>query len=315
MKTVLITGCAGYIGTKLCAYLHKSNFRVIGIDNFMYGQGPAVYSTLQDIQFVQDDVTRMSKKTKDLFNYADIIIPLAAIVGAPACDKHPGFARKINLEAIEELVGEAKEEQLILFPNTNSGYGKAGDAICTEETPLRAISLYGQLKDDAEQVVRRHANSVVFRLATVFGWSPRHRLDLLINTMVYEAVTKKSVMLFDDKFMRNYIHVQDICRAFKYAIDFSHEMKGNVYNLGNDALNMTKGDLLKEIGKYIEFETILSEKTDPDQRDYKVSSQKLYNVGWRPTKGFGEGIGELIRFYSCLPQDKNLIKFMSNVQT
>jgi nucleoside-diphosphate-sugar epimerase len=205
-----------------------------------------------------------------------------------------------------------REDQLVIFPNTNSGYGKAKDTVCTEETPLNPISLYGQLKDEAEYVVRKHPNHVVFRLATVFGYSPRHRLDLLVNTLVYEAVTKGIVEIFDDSFMRNYIHIDDICSAFEYAIT-NPELRNNVYNLGNDSLNMSKGDLLEVIAKYIMFEAKKINKTDPDQRDYVVSSEKLYKTGWKPQKSLKDGIIELIRFYSVLPDNPSLLGYMKNV--
>lgn len=324
MKTVLITGGAGYIGAKLaqqlqwqvnynvsCGQLPKK-YKVIVADNLMYDQGPFVFQSLQNVQFVKADVTQLKGKLLELVQAADVVIPLAAIVGAPACDKNPGFARKVNLDAVSNLISVLREDQLVIFPNTNSGYGKAKDTVCTEETPLNPISLYGQLKDEAEYVVRKHPNHVVFRLATVFGYSPRHRLDLLVNTLVHEAVTKGVVEIFDDSFMRNYIHIDDICSAFSYAIE-NEALRNNVYNLGNDSLNMSKGDLLDVIGKYLLFETRKISKTDPDQRDYVVSSEKLYKTGWQPNKSLKDGIVELIRFYSVLPNNPSLLGYMKNV--
>lgn len=327
MKTVLITGGAGYIGSKLCEYLHNyieyvsvssggvnalDKYKVIVADNLMYDQGPFVFQSLKNVQFVKADVISLKGKLLELVQSADVVIPLAAIVGAPACDKNPGFARKVNLDAVANLISVLREDQLVIFPNTNSGYGKAKDTICTEETPLNPISLYGQLKDEAEYVVRKHPNHVVFRLATVFGYSPRHRLDLLVNTLVHEAVTKGVVEIFDDSFMRNYIHIDDICSAFSYAIE-NEALRNNVYNLGNDSLNMSKGDLLDVIGKYLLFETKKISKTDPDQRDYVVSSEKLYKTGWQPNKSLKDGIVELIRFYSVLPNNPSLLGYMKNV--
>ncbi len=313
-KTVLITGCAGYIGSRLCQRL-SDRYNVVGVDNLYYGQGPLVYSSvLQNIAFYNIDATVMDDTFKTVVRKADIVIPLAALVGMPLCEKEPELATAVNLKAIEDLVSLLKPHQQVIFPNTNSGYGKAKGIICTEETPLKAISHYGQLKDDAEKVVRTHPNSICFRLATVFGYSPRPRLDLLVNTLVYEAVIHKNIKIFDDSFLRNYIHIDDICSAFMYAMVHPGEMKGQVYNLGNDDLNMSKGKLAEKIRDYFHGACSLEKinKTDPDQRDYIVASQKLYGLGWKPSFSLENGIQDLTRFYSVLPKDEALLKVMRN---
>ncbi len=301
MKTILITGALGYIGSSLIRHF-KKRYYIIAVDNLMYNQSPLVYPILDGVEFHKLDV-RNCRDMYPLINRADIVIPLAAIVGAPACDAKPDLAQEVNFDAIEDLIGylectDKHKNPTVVFPNTNSGYGNTGGKLCTEETPLKALSLYGDTKDKAEQVVMQYENSVAFRLATVFGYSPRMRLDLLVNTLVFEAVFNGNIKIFDDSFMRNYIHVQDICRAFEFAIDNIDKMRGQVYNLGNDRINMTKGDLVNTITKHLDVKVEKVSKTDPDQRNYEVSSAKLYSLGWSPSYDLDDGIEELIRYYT-----------------
>jgi len=297
MKKLLITGGLGYIGTAMIRHF-RNKYDIIVVDSLRYNQYKAVYPILDGIEFVHGDV-RDSSLLAPLVESADIIFPLAALVGAPLCEKCPTECLEVNLRAVEDLLKLAQHDQIIVFPNTNSGYGDAGGKLCTEETPLKAISLYGDTKDRAEQAVLKYHNSVVFRLATVFGYAPRMRTDLLVNTLVKDAVYMGGITVFDDAYMRNYIHIKDICRAFDFAVESIDNMRGQVYNLGNDKVNMTKGDLALTIRKYIPYLPVVTSlnKTDPDKRNYLVSSAKLYGLGWKPKYSLDDGIEELIHYY------------------
>lgn len=310
---ILITGAGGYIGSSLMKTFRRK-YSTIAVDNLLYGQGPAVYDSLQcaDITEIQTITGGKSDESwlKELVEMADVVIPLAAIVGAPACDKNAELAKAINYDSIEQIVSWLRPDQLIMYPNTNSGYGKC-DKLCTEETPLNPISYYGKLKDNAENVVRTHPNHIVYRLATVFGVSPRHRMDLLVNTLTYEAATMNKVTIFEDSFMRNYIHVQDICGAFAFGIKNRRKMAGNVYNLGNDSINMSKGDLATKIVEHTGCALEKINRVDPDQRYYEVSSAKLYEAGFECMYNLDFGIDELVAYYKMFPVSPP--SYMTNV--
>ncbi len=306
--SILITGGAGYIGSKLAHKLSKSH-KVVIVDNLMYDQWYMVYHALKDCEFINMNVQDMTPAFISSFK---TIIPLAALVGATLCDQQPLIAKLINFENIKYICDCATPEQFIIFMNTNSGYGCVPNGICTEETPLNSISLYGKTKDEAEQCVMKHTQSTAFRLATIFGVSYRPRLDLLVNTMTYEAVVKKKIKVFDGNFNRNYIHIDDVVLAIEHAINFPTPFIGEVFNVGNDSINETKFGLAQIIQKIYPCEIEIIHKTDPDQRNYIVSSEKLKQItGLVLKKSLDSGIKDVANLCKHIQPEVN--KSMSNV--
>ena len=303
---VLITGGAGYLGSTLMETL-KNVAEITCFDNFLYDQGTLVARPILNskVRFFKEDINKWSSNLKKAIRKADIIIPLAALVGAPLCDQKRGLAIQTNYKWFEQLL-TMTGDQTIIYPNTNSGYGTTGEDICTEETPSNPISLYATTKQNSENILlSHHPTSICFRLATVFGWSYRPRTDLLINNLVKIAKEEGHISLFDGHFRRNYIHVRDIARAFIFAIYKRKEMYGNVYNLGNDSLNMTKQQLVDRICEIVgSTYSVDNSRTDPDKRDYLVSSQKLYDLGFSCQWNLESGVKEMYRFYDLLsPSD------------
>jgi nucleoside-diphosphate-sugar epimerase len=300
-NTVLITGGAGYIGTVLTEKLlqRQDVGRVICYDNLMYKQeGAFVFCSNPKYEFVHADVRDYETLDKYI-SEADIIIPLAAIVGFPACEKDKNLARDVNHLHIEHICGEAAYGTKIIYPNSNSGYGVGeADDFCTEETPLNPISTYGKTKCAAEKKVLE-SGGVAFRLATVFGTSYRFRRDLLVNDFVLRAVNDNFIVLFEHKFKRNFIHIRDVVNAFLHCIDNYEEMKGEAYNVGLSSANLSKMELCEKIKEVVpEFVIMTSEiNSDPDKRDYIVSNEKLEATGWRPTHSLYDGFEELIKAY------------------
>lgn len=304
---ILVTGGAGYIGSVLVPQLLKEGHEVIVIDNFIYNQ-----SSLLDVchdsklRVVRGDVRNRALIAEHIKD-ADIIIPLAALVGAPLCDRFPDEARSVNLEAIKLILEVRSRNQPILFPNTNSGYGIGEKgAFCTEELPLRPVSHYGRLKAEAEKLILDSGNAIAFRLATVFGISPRMRLDLLVNDFVYRAVTDRFVVLFEADFKRNYIHVRDVAAAFIHAVKNFDRMKNAVYNVGLSDANLSKRELCAAIKKQVPdfyfVEAAVGE--DPDKRDYIVSNEKIEKTGFRPSLSLNQGISELIKGYRIVRRNQ-----------
>ncbi len=304
---VLVTGGAGYIGSVLVPLLLKEGHQVTVFDNFMYNQS-SLLDVCHDPKFavVRGDARDRALMTR-LVSEADIIIPLACLVGAPLCDRFPDEARSVNLEAIKLILEIRSRNQPILYPNTNSGYG-IGErgSFCTEESPLRPISHYGRLKVEAERLILDSGNAIAFRLATVFGISPRMRLDLLVNDFVYRAVTDRFVVLFEADFKRNYIHIRDVARAFIHAIKNFDRMKNVVYNVGLSDANLSKRELCDAIKKQVPdfyfVEAGISE--DPDKRDYIVSNEKIEKTGFRPLVSLDDGIKELIKGYHIIRRNQ-----------
>ena len=300
---VLVTGGAGYIGSILSEHLLDAGYHVTAVDNLSYGQlGPFHLAADPRYDFVFGDV-RDQRIMAKLVPQADVLIPLAAAVGAPLCDRDPVFARAVNLEAVELLNRLRSPSQRILYPTTNSGYGtQSGEMYCTEETALEPISLYGKLKVQAEAEVLGSPNSITLRLATVFGMSPRMRIDLLVNHFVYEAVTRGYLVIFEKHFKRNYVHIRDVADCFVHCIQNGDGMLNRPFNLGLDAANLSKQELAEKIQEYVpKFYVHYSEVgSDPDKRNYIVSNQRLREAGFEARRSLDEGISELIKGYGMI---------------
>ena len=300
---VLVTGGAGYLGSILTEHLLDAGYRVTVVDRLLWNQnGPFHLCANPDYDFVHGDVRDEALMAR-LIKGADFIIPLAAVVGAPACDSDPLLAESTNLGAIRLINRLRGKQQPVIYPNTNSGYGATtGEMYCTEETPLEPISLYGRTKVQAEQELLATPNTVAFRLATVFGMSPRMRLDLLVNHFVYAAMTDGYIVIFEQHFKRNYIHVRDVAGAFLHAIKNVGTMQGRVYNAGLDGANLSKGELASKVKEHLpRFHIEFSEVgKDPDKRNYIVSNQRLRETGFEASHSLDEGIRELIKGYRMM---------------
>lgn len=301
--SILITGGAGYIGSTLAPALLAAGHRVAVLDNFLFGQA-SLNQLCSDPNFeVHRGDAREAAVLEPLLRTADIIIPLAALVGAPLCNADKIGAESINRDAILTLIRLADKEQRILMPVTNSGYGIGQEGkFCTEETELRPITLYGRTKVEAERAVLDRGNAITLRLATVFGMSPRMRIDLLVNDFVYRAVQDRSVMLFEAHFKRNYIHIRDVARAFIHALDNFETMRDEPYNVGLSDANLSKLELCSKIREqvpnFVFFEAPIGE--DPDKRDYIVSNEKIERTGFQPVFSLDDGIRELIKGYRMI---------------
>ena len=298
MKSILITGGAGYIGSTLVPDLLSKNYNVTVIDNFMYKQTSLASSIRhKNFSLVFGDV-RDENLMKSLTAKADVVIPLAAIVGAPACDKDPIAAQTINKDSILSLLKNISSSQQIIMPTTNSAYG-SGDKnnYCDESSPLNPLSLYAKDKVVVEESLMQRENSTSFRLATVFGISPRMRLDLLVNNFAYRAITDGFVVVFEGHFKRNYIHVLDVVQAFNLALEHPDKFKGEIFNVGLSEANISKLELCEEIQKIIPSFTYLEAALgkDPDQRNYVVSNEKIEAQGFSPQVTLSAGLKELVK--------------------
>lgn len=300
---ILVTGGAGYIGSVLVPELLKLKNTVTVLDNFMYGQNSLLDCCIyENFKVVRGDA-RDENIIKGLISDADYIIPLAALVGAPVCNCDKLAATTTNRDAIASLVKLASKEQRIIIPTTNSGYGIGQkDAFCTESTPLNPITLYGRVKMEAERIALERGNAISLRLATVFGVSPRMRIDLLVNDFTYRAVKDKFIVVFEGHFRRNYIHIRDTVRAFILALDNFECMKNQAYNVGLSDANLTKLELCAKIKEqvpdFVYLESSVGE--DPDKRDYIVSNEKIERCGFKPLYSLEAGIKELIKCYNML---------------
>jgi len=304
---ILVTGAAGYIGSVMVPELLKRGDEVVAVDSFMYNQTSLLECCCEEKLTVIRGDARDRKLMSGLMRDVDIIIPLACLTGAPLCAKDPVAARTTNLDAIKMMLELRSEEQRIIFPTTNSGYGIGQKGkFCDENTPLYPVSLYGQLKTEAEKAIFDAGNSITLRLATVFGASPRMRLDLLVNDFTYRAVYDRFIVLFEAHFKRNYIHIRDIARVFIHCIDSFDAMKNEPYNVGLSDCNISKRRLCEEIKKQVpEFHIVESEiGKDPDKRDYIVSNEKIESTGFAPKFTLQYGISELIKAYQIVKRNQ-----------
>jgi nucleoside-diphosphate-sugar epimerase len=301
MEKVLITGGAGYIGSVLTDLLLKNNYEVDVIDNLMYNQLSLLnVCGNKNFNFINRDITDFSFLTGIVSNY-DIIIPLAAIVGAPACESNKDLSTKINFEQIKIIVDNLKSNQKLIMPNTNSQYGSS-EEIITEKSPFNPLSHYAKTKCDAENYILNSGNGICLRLATVFGSSQRMRTDLLVNDFVYKSIVDGYLVLFESSFKRNYIHVKDIAETFLFCIENYEKMNNDVFNVGLSNANLSKLELANKIKKYIPNLVIKEDefKNDFDKRNYIVSNSKLESFGWSPKFTIDDGIVELIKTYKMV---------------
>jgi nucleoside-diphosphate-sugar epimerase len=300
---ILVTGGAGYLGSVLVPLLLREGYSVHVLDNFLFGQTSLAECCAEpNFQVTRGDCRDRMTMTR-LLREADLIIPLAAIVGAPACALDATAATSTNLDAIKLLLSLRSPQQRIILPNTNSGYGIGErDDFCTEENPLRPISLYGKTKVQAETAVLEAGNAITFRLATVFGMSPRMRIDLLVNDFVYRALHDRAVVVFEGHARRNFIHVRDVARAFHHAVERFDAMRDRAYNVGLSDANLSKLQLCAEIKKHLPRFVYLEAPVgeDPDKRDYIVSNARIEATGFRPAYSLADGIRELIKGFTIL---------------
>jgi len=306
MKTVLITGGAGYLGSVLAEVLINKGYKVTILDNLIYKQtsvAPFVYNP--NFNFILGDVTD-NAILRPLVESHDVIIPLAAIVGMPACKAQPELTVKVNYLQVKNITEWVNKNQMVLIPNTNSQYGSSTEII-TEDSPFKPLSLYAETKCDAERIVLESGNGIALRLATVFGMSYRMRMDLLVNDFVYKALTDGYLVLFESHFIRNYIHIRDIANTFLFMIENYEKCNNNAFNVGLTSANCTKLELAETIQKYIPDLVIVQNnfKQDFDQRNYIVSNAKLESQGWVPTFTLENGIQELIKGYQLITKFKN----------
>lgn len=305
--SVLVTGGAGYLGSILVPELLKLGHSVTVLDNFMFQQN----SLLECCTYENFDVVRGDARDEDilktLLQKVDYVIPLAALVGAPLCSRDKIGTITTIRDAVASIAKLSSKEQRIIIPTTNSGYGIGQKGVyCTEETPLKPISLYGKAKVEAEKIVLDRGNSISFRLATVFGMSPRMRLDLLVNDFTYRAVKDRFVVIFEGHFKRNYVHIRDVARAFIHAVDNFDTMKNEPYNVGLSDANLSKLELCVKIKEHVHDFVYLESPVgeDPDKRDYIVSNEKIEKTGFKPIFSLEMGIKELIKGYKIITNSR-----------
>lgn len=304
---ILVTGGAGYIGSVLVPSLLNEGHEVVVLDNFMYNQTSLLDCCYDKKLTVVRGDTRDKALVTKLLKDADAIFPLACLTGAPLCAKDPAGAQTILFDAIQMILDLRSKKQIVIFPTTNSGYGVGQKGkFCTEETPLKPISLYGQLKVKAEEAILNAGNAITLRLATAFGVSPRMRLDLLVNDFTYRAVYDRFVVLFEGHFKRNYIHARDVAKVFIHSLNHFEKMKNEPYNVGLSDTNLNKVELCEEIKKFVPQFYYVESKIgeDPDKRDYIVSNEKIEKTGFKPDVSLKDGIQELVKGYQIIKRNQ-----------
>lgn len=310
MKNILVTGAAGYIGSMLCTKLVEEGYKVTAVDILKYEKNSLGHLfSKKNFIFFKLDITKKNNLKKIILNQ-DFIIPLAALVGAPLCEKRKKEASKVNVDSIKLILSLIKKKQKILYPTTNSGYGVGQKSkFCDENTPLNPISLYGRTKVKAEEIISTHANYICFRLATVFGYSYRMRTDLIVNNFVETAIKKGKLEIFEPNFRRNFIHISDIVDAFLFSIKNFDKLKNNIFNLGLSSANISKINLARKIKKVIPTTKVIVNKkgNDPDKRDYFVSNKKIEKAGFKAKFSLDDGIKELNGIFQNCD-----IKFINN---
>ncbi|MBR1810085.1 MAG: NAD(P)-dependent oxidoreductase [Clostridia bacterium] len=303
MANILVTGGAGYIGSVLVPALLARGHRVTVLDNFLYRQASLIDCCKYDTFTVMNGDCRNEAILQKALDNKDFIFPLAALVGFPVCDRDAVAATTTNLGAVETLLRLRQKGQKIIFPCTNSGYGLGqGQSYCTEASPISPISLYGKTKMAAEAAILQAGDSAAFRFATLFGASPRMRIDLLVNDFVYRAVFDRSLIVFEGKFMRNYLHVRDAANAFIFTMEHFDKMQGQTYNCGLSDANLSKLELCAKIKEHLPAFTYMEAPVgaDPDKRNYLVSNARIEGMGFRPQYSIDDGIEELIKVYSII---------------
>jgi len=300
---ILVTGGAGYLGSTMVPDLLAAGYKVTVLDNFMFKQSSLNHCCHnENFKVIKGDIRQKDTMSKAMKS-ADVIIPLAALVGAPLCNIDPIGATTINHDAIQLMLKLLSSDQIVLMPTTNSAYGTGDkDNYCNENSPLRPISQYAIEKVEIEEKLMHHSNAISFRLATVFGMSPRMRLDLLVNDFTYRAVNDRFVVLFESHFKRNYVHVRDVSRVFQHALINHEDMKGQIYNVGLSEANVSKKELCEEIQKQLPDFIFIDEQVgkDPDQRNYIVSNKKIESTGFKTEFSLSRGIEDLIKGYTMI---------------
>jgi nucleoside-diphosphate-sugar epimerase len=300
MQRILVTGGAGYVGTSLIPQLLERQYHVRVLDNLMFGGDQLLpFFANKRFEFTKGDV-RNAQDVREAVTGCDVVIHLAAIVGYPACRKDPTLAEEVNVRGTKNIASAVSRDQLVLFGSTGSNYG-AVEEICTEETPLTPLSLYGQTKTLAEADLLEHCSTIAFRFATAFGLSPRLRLDLLINDFTYRAVTQQYLVVYEKNFMRTFIHVSDMGRAFLFGLDNASKMTGQVFNVGADKMNFSKEQICRLIESQVKCYVHYAEVgEDADKRNYSVSYDRVGKLGFDTTISVEDGIAELIRGFQVL---------------